>query len=114
MGRAAVREDRESQWLKGVLDLAVLAVLAREETAYGYAIIQSLAGAGLSGLKGGTVYPVLGRLDDEGLVASKWVVGDAGPARRYFWLTPAGHAALQQGRSGWAAFAARMTTALEV
>ncbi len=113
MVKAAVREDRESQWLKGVLDLAVLAVLAREESAYGYAIIQSLAGAGLAGLKGGTVYPVLARLDDDGLVASEWVVGDGGPARRYFWLTPAGHTALDQGRTGWAAFATRMTTALE-
>lgn len=113
MSRPAPRADRESQWLKGVLDLAVLAALAREGSAYGYGLLGSLAEAGLAGLKGGTVYPVLGRLEDEGLVRSEWVVGGAGPARRYFFLTAAGRAALDEGRTGWTAFAARMTTALE-
>lgn len=110
----STREDRESQWLKGVLDLAVLAALAREEAAYGYGLLRSLAEVGLAGLKGGTVYPLLGRLEDDGLVRSEWVVGDGGPARRYFYITPAGRTVLGDGRAGWAAFATRMTTALEV
>ncbi len=113
VGTSSGREDRESQWLKGVLDLAVLAALAREESAYGYGLLRSLAEVGFGGLKGGTVYPLLGRLEDDGLVRSEWVVGDAGPARRYFFLTPAGHASLEAGRTGWSAFAARMTRALE-
>lgn len=113
MGRASTREDRESQWLKGVLDLAVLAALAREGSAYGYGLLRSLADAGLADLKGGTVYPVLGRLEDDGLVRSEWVTGDAAPARRYFFLTERGWAALETGREGWAGFVRRMTKALE-
>lgn len=105
--------DRESQWLKGVLDLAVLAVLERERSAYGYTIVESLAEAGLPGIKGGTLYPLLARLDDEGLVESSWVNGGSGPARKYFALTPAGHAALDLGRTGWSDFVVRATSALE-
>ncbi len=110
----AVRPDRESQWLKGVLDLAVLAVLAREGSAYGYSLLRSLADAGLPGLRGGTVYPLLGRLEDDGLVQSEWTVADGAPARRYFALTPAGRQVLAEGRDGWSSFADRMTRALEV
>ncbi|MBM6402819.1 PadR family transcriptional regulator [Phycicoccus sp. CSK15P-2] len=107
------REDRESQWLKGVLDLAVLAALVREGSAYGYGLLRSLAEAGLTGLKGGTLYPLLGRLEDDGLVRSEWVTGSSGPPRRYFFVTAAGRAELEAGRAGWGAFAARMSTALE-
>lgn len=106
-------DDRESQWLKGVLDLAVLAVLERETSAYGYAIVESLADAGLPGIKGGTLYPLLARLDGEGLVESSWVNGGSGPARKYFALTPAGRTALDQGRAGWSDFVTRATNALE-
>ena len=113
MARAVVREDRQSQWLKGVLDLAVLAALARETSAYGYTLMTSLAEFGFGGIKGGTIYPLLGRLEDEGLVRSKWVSGSSGPPRRYFWLTAAGRAELDAGRAGWRAFSDTMTTALE-
>ncbi|KGN42449.1 hypothetical protein N801_17455 [Knoellia aerolata DSM 18566] len=108
-----MREDRQSQWLKGVLDLAVLAALARETSAYGYTLMASLAELGFEGIKGGTIYPLLGRLEDEGLVRSKWVTGSSGPPRKYFWLTAAGRAELDAGRAGWCAFSATMTTALE-
>ncbi|KGN36369.1 PadR family transcriptional regulator [Knoellia subterranea] len=107
------REDRQSQWLKGVLDLAVLAALSREKSAYGYTLMASLAESGLDGIKGGTIYPLLSRLEDDGLVKSEWVTGDAGPPRKYFWLTPAGRAELAAGRDGWRAFSSTMTTALE-
>ncbi|WP_035914786.1 PadR family transcriptional regulator [Knoellia sinensis] len=111
--RAKVREDRQSQWLKGVLDLAVLAALSREESAYGYTLMASLGEFGFEGIKGGTIYPLLGRLEDEGLVKSEWVTGDAGPPRKYFWLTAAGRAELDAGRDGWRTFSQSMTTALE-
>ncbi|PRY60079.1 PadR family transcriptional regulator [Knoellia remsis] len=107
------REDRQSQWLKGVLDLAVLAALARERTAYGYTLMAALADRGFDGLKGGTIYPLLGRLEDDGLVESTWGDGDAGPRRKYFWLTDAGRAELAAGREGWRAFAKSMNDALE-
>ena len=112
MGRRGVREDRQSQWLKGVLDLAVLAVLERETSAYGYTLMASLADSGFDGLKGGTIYPLLGRLEDDGLVRSEWVTGTSGPPRRYFWLTDAGRAELHAGRLGWQEFSTTMTKAL--
>lgn len=113
MARAVVREDRQSQWLKGVLDLAVLAALARETSAYGYTLMASLAEVGFEGIKGGTIYPLLGRLEEEGLVRSKWVTGSSGPPRKYFWLTTAGKAELESGREGWRTFSGTMTAALE-
>lgn len=113
MGRGGGGPDRESQWLKGVLDLAVLAVLEREGSAYGYTITDSLARVGIAEIKGGTLYPLLSRLEDDALVVSSWVTGDGGPARKYFALTAAGRTALAVGRTGWREFAARATTALE-
>ena len=105
--------DRESQWLKGVLDLAVLAVLEREGSAYGYTITDSLASAGIEDIKGGTLYPLLARLEDDHLVTSSWVNGDGGPARKYFALTARGRMALVDGRAGWRDFTDRATRALE-
>ncbi|MFC7486475.1 PadR family transcriptional regulator [Knoellia sp. CPCC 206453] len=113
MGKAKVREDRQSQWLKGVLDLAVLAALSRETSAYGYTLMASLADLGFEGIKGGTIYPLLGRLEEDGLVKSEWVTGQSGPPRKYFWLTPAGRAELDSGRAGWLTFSNTMAEALE-
>ena len=113
MARPTVREDRQSQWLKGVLDLAVLAALSREASAYGYTLMATLADLGFDGIKGGTIYPLLGRLEEEGLVKSEWVTGDSGPPRKYFWLTLAGRAELDAGRAGWLTFSKSMTNALE-
>ena len=112
MGRAKVREDRQSQWLKGVLDLAVLAALSRETSAYGYTLMTSLAEFGFEGIKGGTIYPLLSRLEDDDLVKSEWVTGESGPPRKYFWLTPSGRAELDAGRTGWRVFTKSMTEAL--
>jgi hypothetical protein len=61
--------DRRASWLKGVLDLLVLAGLTEGES-YGYEIAKTLAGSGLGQIKGGTLYPVLNRLEEAGLVAA--------------------------------------------
>src|SRR5690625_7349935 len=55
-----------SEWLRGVLELCVLRVLADGAT-YGYAIAAELAQAGLGEIKGGTLYPLLGRLEKNAL-----------------------------------------------
>ena len=100
--------ERHTQWLRGVLDLAVLATLQSAGTSYGYALIQSLTEAGILDLKGGTIYPLLARLEQEGLVSSEWHAGDGGPGRKYFAITPEGRAALAQGSAGWTTFASRI------
>ena len=104
--------DRQTQWLRGVLDLAVLATLQSTGTSYGYALIRSLTEAGIPDLKGGTIYPLLSRLEQEWLVSSAWQAGDGGPGRKYFTITAAGRAALAHGSAGWTDFASRIGSIL--
>jgi PadR family transcriptional regulator PadR len=96
------------EWMRGVLSLCVLAVVAEGET-YGYAVAQRLQSAGLGTVKGGTLYPVLTRLEQDGLVTSAWREGDGGPGRKFFGVTPAGRAALRERTGSWLVFAERAT-----
>ncbi|WP_051712493.1 PadR family transcriptional regulator [Spirillospora albida] len=91
---------RRSQWLRGVLDLCLLAVVA-DEPAYGYEMVQRLAAAGLDAVAEGSIYPALGRLQREGLVESYLVEGGTGPARKYYRPTEDGHAALDAWSREW-------------
>jgi PadR family transcriptional regulator PadR len=104
--------DRQTQWLRGVLDLAVLATLQSAGTSYGYALIQSLTEAGILDLKGGTIYPLMARLEQEGLVSSEWHAGDGGPGRKYFTITTTGREVLVRSAAGWADFSARIGSIL--
>ena len=100
--------DRQTQWLRGVLDLAVLATLESGGTSYGYALIQSLTQAGILELKGGTIYPLLARLEQDGLVSSEWRAGAGGPGRKYFTITATGAEVLSRSAAGWTDFSARI------
>ncbi|WP_432504834.1 PadR family transcriptional regulator [Kineococcus arenarius] len=93
-----------AQWLRGVLDLAVLAVVARGET-YGYRIGADLAALGLGAVKGGTLYPLLARLEDAGDVTSTWREGESGPGRKWYAITPAGARRLSEEGAQWRTFA---------
>jgi len=104
--------DRQTQWLRGVLDLAVLATLQSAGTSYGYALIQSLTQAGIPDLKGGTIYPLLARLEQDGLVSSEWRAGDGGPGRKYFAITTTGRGVLARSAAGWADFSSRIGSIL--
>jgi PadR family transcriptional regulator, regulatory protein PadR len=94
--------------MRGVLSLCVLAVVAEHET-YGYAVAQRLEAAGLGVVKGGTLYPVLARLEQDGLLVSTWREGDGGPGRKFFVATPAGRAALRARTDAWTTFTERAT-----
>ena len=104
-------DDRRAQWLRGVLDLCVLAELERGES-YGYGVARALEERGLGPVPGGTLYPVLGRLERAELIRSRWAGSAAGPPRRYYAVTPDGAALLARERQDWAAFADRVGTAL--
>lgn len=93
-----------SEWLRGVLDLCVLAALAEGET-YGYAITARLDELGLGAVKGGTLYPLLARLEQADLVTTQWRPGVGGPGRKYFALTTVGRAELARRGRAWRAFA---------
>lgn len=97
-----------SEWLRGVLSLAVLRALADGPT-YGYALATALEEAGFGTIKGGTLYPLLSRLEAAALVQTEWRAGDGGPGRKYFLLTAAGRAELTAQADLWAAFARHTT-----
>lgn len=99
-----------SEWLRGVLEVCVLAVLADGPT-YGYAITSRLGELGLGAVKGGTLYPLLARLEQAGHVSVEWRAGDGGPGRKYFELTESGVRARAQEASRWLAFT-DLTTAV--
>jgi len=90
----------QAQLLKGVLELAVLAVIARGET-YGYAILSTLEHAGLDGVGDASVYGTLRRLEQAGHLASRLAASDSGPARKYYAVTPAGAEQLRAGTEAW-------------
>lgn len=102
--------ERRQQWFRGVLDLCVLATLAEEER-HGYAIASRLEAAGLARVQGGTLYPVLARLQAAGHVTARWEPGEHGPGRKYYALTADGRKLLRDQGRAWIAFA-RTTEAL--
>jgi PadR family transcriptional regulator PadR len=106
-----VDPERRSQWLRGVLDVCVLALLARGES-YGYLLIQALETAGLGHIQGGTLYPVLLRLQNTGLVTADWRAGRSGPGRKYYRITRAGDAALRHAMADWQVFTRDVGTIL--
>jgi PadR family transcriptional regulator PadR len=98
----------------GHVTLLVLAALAGEP-AHGYAVIERLRqrSEGAFDLQEGTVYPLLHRLEDEGLVASSWsTIG--GRRRREYRLTRRGRTALAERRRAWESYAASVGRVLEV
>jgi DNA-binding PadR family transcriptional regulator len=76
----------EQDLRKGVLVLAVLSQLTSQQ--YGYSLRQALAERGMP-IEEGTLYPLLRRLESQGLLASQWQIED-GPPRRYYVLSDHG------------------------
>ncbi len=96
-----------SQLLKGVLDLAVLAVLEHAD-GYGYEVVRGLRAAGLQEVGDASVYGTLRRLYNAGLLTSYVVPSDEGPHRRYYSLNGPGRERLSETASTWRTFAKTM------
>jgi PadR family transcriptional regulator PadR len=94
---------------RGVIVLAVLAELQAEQ--YGYSILKLLADQGLE-IDQGTLYPLLRRLESQGLLASDWKIEEARP-RRYYRISPAGRLALDAMRQEWQKIVSVMNTILQ-
>jgi PadR family transcriptional regulator PadR len=105
-------ESWPPQWTRGVLELAVLGAVGTDR-AYGYLIAQRIAESGLGTVKGGTLYPLLQRLEQEGVVTSQWEAGERGPGRKYFTLTASGIARLHEQREQWLHFTASVGNLIE-
>ncbi len=93
---------RRAQLLRGVLDLSLLAVMS-EGPAYGYEMTKRLGERGLSIVGEGSIYPLLGRLERDGLVDTHRAASNGGPPRKYYRLSPLGRRALVTGISEWEA-----------
>lgn len=83
---------------RGVIVLAVLGQLRREQ--YGYSLLGLLAEQGLE-IDQGTLYPLLRRLEAQGLVQSAWRVEGETRPRRYYVLSPAGRETLARLQKEW-------------
>src|ERR1700687_2504319 len=92
-----------SQLLKGVLDLAVLAVLADKDS-YGYDVLRRLRESGLEGVGDASVYGTLRRLYQAGALKSYVVPSDEGTHRKYYGLNDRGRSALGQSAKTWGSF----------
>lgn len=98
-----MREKYERQMKKGVLDMLVLQLLTKEKM-YGYQLILELKekSGDIFCLKEGTLYPILYRLEDEGLVESRWSEAeDKQLPRKYYLMTDKGRAALDEIYLSW-------------
>ncbi len=102
-----------TQLLKGVLDLAVLAVL-RHDDGYGYDILRRLRTAGLDEVGDASVYGTLRRLYSAGALTSYVVPSEEGPHRKYYGLNDTGRSLLQSQTKTWLSFADTMTHLLEL
>lgn len=87
-------------WVRAALDLAILGSLT-EGPLHGYALAQTLAERGFGRLKGGSLYPALSRLEEAGLVSTRWVEGENGPGRKDYTLTAEGRGRLDEGIAAW-------------
>ncbi|GAB2925333.1 PadR family transcriptional regulator [Micromonospora polyrhachis] len=101
-----------TQLLKGVLDLAVLAVL-KEEDGYGYDIMRRLRTAGLDEVGDASVYGTLRRLYQAGLLTTYVVPSESGPNRKYYSLNAAGRDHLTRSGKVWRSFATTMDMLLD-
>jgi PadR family transcriptional regulator len=101
----------ETQLRKGSLEMAILASLWTNKQ-YGLEILRALDGKSSLALAEGTLYLILNRLKNDGLVKSEWVDAGTGHPRKYYWLTEAGKERLRAMARFWTEFSADLSTLL--
>lgn len=104
-----LRTKFESELKRGSAMLAVLCYL--REPQYGYSLRQALIESGMP-IEEGTLYPLLRRLEGQGILVSEWQVSD-GPPRRYYRLSDTGAELLAELAHAWDGLAATMEKILK-
>jgi DNA-binding PadR family transcriptional regulator len=94
---------------RGVLSIAVLSQLSNEE--YGYSLLKALSDKGME-IDQSTLYPLLRRLESQGLLQSDWRIVDEARPRRYYVISTQGKAVLKKLKSEWSAMAETMSNML--
>ena len=92
-------ENTKAQMRKGVLEFCILSVL-KEKEAYTSEILDTLKNAKLLVVEG-TIYPLLTRLKNDGLLNYRWEESTSGPPRKYYELTELGKTFLTELNSTW-------------
>ena len=92
-------ERVKSQMRKGVLEYCILSIISKEEV-YASDILQTLKDAKLIVVEG-TLYPLLTRLKNDGLLNYRWEESTSGPPRKYYSLTEMGHKFLTEMDTTW-------------
>lgn len=92
-------ENTQSQMRKGVLEFCILSIISKGEI-YPSDIIVKMKEAKLIVVEG-TLYPLLTRLKNGGLLSYSWVESNAGPPRKYYKLTPLGVEFLKELKKTW-------------
>ena len=90
---------------RGVISIAVLSQLSQEE--YGYSLLKALSDKGLE-VDQSTLYPLLRRLESQGLLQSDWRIADESRPRRYYVISPQGRAVLSKLKREWSTMAETM------
>lgn len=93
-------DNTESQMRKGLLELCILGIIQRQKEAYPSDILEQLKEAKLVVLEG-TLYPLLTRLKNAGMLSYRWEESTSGPPRKYYALTKNGLKFYAQLRQTW-------------
>jgi DNA-binding PadR family transcriptional regulator len=94
---------------RGTLSIAVLSQLSKEE--YGYSLLKALSDLGLD-VDQSTLYPLLRRLESQGLLQSDWRIVDDARPRRYYVISAQGKTVLAKLKKEWSAMAETMNQML--
>jgi PadR family transcriptional regulator PadR len=105
-------EPWEAQLRKGSLEMAILASLWTDKK-YGLEILRALDGKSSLALAEGTLYLILNRLKNDGLVESEWVDAGTGHPRKYYWLTEVGKERLRAMARFWTQFSTDLSALLD-
>ncbi len=92
-------DNVKAQMRKGILEYCILSILSRTDS-YASEIIGELKNAEMIVVEG-TLYPLLTRQKNQGLLSYRWEESPQGPPRKYYTLTPAGREALGQLDESW-------------
>lgn len=93
-------ENIRTQMRKGLVEYCILSILARKE-AYASSIIEELKNADMIVVEG-TLYPLLIRDKNQGLLSYRWVESTQGPPRKYYYITEKGRDVLAHMDAAWA------------
>ncbi len=92
-------ENTKAQMRKGILEYCILSILSRN-SCYASDIIKELKEAKVIVVEG-TLYPLLTRQKNSGLLSYRWEESQQGPPRKYYELTPEGHEYLKDLDNSW-------------